>query len=214
MKLQERMDVILRLMKENYLDLDDFPFGSCDPFRILIGCILSHRTRDENASRAASNLFETVENPKDIFEMDQDILKGKIRCSGFYNQKANRIQAICKILVDEFDGEVPKERSDLIGLPGVGYKTADIVLSNAFGKPAIAVDVHISRVSRRLGFAQNKADPEQIKKIIESLVPSSEYRFVDNVFVMHGKEYCRKSNPRCSECFLNELCSDYLSNRQ
>ena len=91
-------------------------------------------------------------------------------------------------------------------LPGVGPKTADIVLSYAFEKPAIAVDVHVSRVGRRLGLAADDAGPERVKEALESLVPPESYRFVDNVFVRHGKEYCRNSNPLCSGCFLNELC--------
>jgi endonuclease-3 len=93
-----------------------------------------------------------------------------------------------------------------MGLPGVGPKTADIVLSYAFGKSAIAVDVHVSRVARRLGLAPGDAGPEGVKEALESLVPPDSYRFVDNAFVRHGKEYCRNSDPRCSGCFLSELC--------
>ena len=207
MDTPERMSAVTRRMKEHYGDIDERPQGPRDPFRTLIGCVLSHRTRDENSTRAARNLFEAVEGPEDILAMDRGALKEKIRCSGFYNQKARSIVAISRSLIEDFGGEVPDERTSLMGLPGVGPKTADIVLSHAFQKPAIAVDVHVSRVARRLELAQDDAHPEQVKEALERLVPPSEYRFVDNAFVRHGKKYCRKSNPKCMECFLSELCT-------
>jgi len=203
----ERMTAITRLMREHYGDIDEGPQEPRDPYRTLIGCVLSHRTRDENSRRAARNLFAEIEGPLDILAMNQDTLKELIRCSGFYNQKARNIVAISRTLVDDFGGMVPDDRETLMGLPGVGPKTADIVLSYAFGKPAIAVDVHVSRVARRLGLAPDDAGPERVKEALESLVPPDSYRFVDNAFVRHGKEYCRNSDPRCSGCFLSELCT-------
>jgi endonuclease-3 len=206
MESLERMTAITRLMRAHYGNIDEQPREPRDPYRTLIGCVLSHRTRDENSSRAARNLFEEIEGPLDILAMNQDTLKTLIRCSGFFNQKARSIVAISQVLVDDFGGMVPDNRETLMGLPGVGPKTADIVLSYAFGKPAIAVDVHVSRVARRLGLAPDDAGPEGVKEALESLVPPDSYRFVDNAFVRHGKGYCRNSNPRCSGCFLNELC--------
>ena len=203
----ERMTAITRLMREHYGDIDEGPREPRDPYRTLIGCVLSHRTRDENSRRAARNLFAEIEGPLDILAMNQDTLKELIRCSGFYNQKARNIVAISRVLVNDFGGMVPDDRETLMGLPGVGPKTADIVLSYAFGKPAIAVDVHVSRVARRLGLAPDDAGPERVKEALESLVPPDSYRFVDNAFVRHGKEYCRNSDPRCSGCFLSELCT-------
>jgi len=207
METPQRMTAITRLMMEHYGDIDDRPREPRDPYRTLIGCVLSHRTRNENSSRAARNLFEEIEGPMDILAMNQDTLKELIRCSGFFNQKARSIVAISRVLVNDFGGMVPDDRETLMGLPGVGPKTADIVLSYAFGKPAIAVDVHVSRVARRLGLAPGDAGPEGVKEALESLVPPDSYRFVDNAFVRHGKEFCRNSNPRCSGCFLNELCT-------
>jgi endonuclease-3 len=207
METPERMTAITRLMKEHYGDIAERPREPRDPYRTLIGCVLSHRTRDENSIRATRNLFEEIDGPLDLLAMNLDTLKELIRCSGFYNQKARNIVAISQVLVDDFGGLVPDDRITLMGLPGVGPKTADIVLSYAFGKPAIAVDVHVSRVARRLGFAPDDAGPERVKEALESLVPPDSYRFVDNAFVWHGKEFCRNSNPRCSGCFLSELCT-------
>ena len=206
METAERMTAITRLMREHYGDVDERPREPRDPYRTLIGCVLTHRTRDENSRRAASNLFAEIEGPLDILAMNQDTLKKLIRCSGFYNQKARSIVAISRTLVDDFDGKVPDDRETLMGLPGVGLKTADIVLSYAFQQPAIAVDVHVSRVARRLGLASRDAGPERVKEALESLVPPDLYRFLDRAFVRHGKEYCSKSKPRCSGCFLGELC--------
>ncbi len=207
METPEKMTDIIRLMREQYGDIDERSREPRDPYRTLIGCVLSHRTRDENSSRAARNLFEEIEGPLGILAMNPDTLKALIRCSGFYNQKARSIISISRALVDDFGGIVPDDRATLMGLPGVGPKTADIVLSYAFQKPAIAVDVHVSRVARRLGLAPDDAGPEQVKEALESLVPPDSYRFVDNAFVRHGKEFCRNSNPRCSECFLSKLCT-------
>ena len=207
MEPPERIKAITRLMREHYGDIDEGPREPRDPYRTLIGCVLSHRTRDENSSRASRNLFEEIEGPLDLLAMDQDTLKELIRCSGFYNQKARNIIAISQVLVDDFGGIVPEDRGTLMGLPGVGPKTADIVLSYAFGKPAIAVDVHVSRVARRLGLALGDAGPERVKEALESLVPPDLYGFVDNAFVRQGKEYCRNSDPRCIGCFLHLLCT-------
>lgn len=207
MDTPERMTAITRLMREHYGSIDERPQEPRDPYRTLIGCVLSHRTRDENSSRAARNLFEEIEGPLDLLAMSPDTLKKLIHCSGFYNQKARNIIAISKVLVDDFGGMVPDDRETLMGLPGVGPKTADIVLSYAFGKPAIAVDVHVSRVARRLGLAPDDAGPERVKEALESLVPPDSYRFVDNAFVKHGKEFCRNSKSLCSGCFLSDLCT-------
>ena len=177
-----------------------------DPFRTLISCMLSHRTRDENSGRASERLFEAAETPGDILQMDADELKERIRCSGFYNQKSRNIQAACRSLLEEFDGFVPGDREALMSLPGVGPKTADIVLSHSFGRPAVAVDVHVATVARKMGFADPGSSPEEVKEALEELAPMENYRLIDIAFVRHGKEYCRSRNPRCGECFVQNMC--------
>lgn len=203
---KERMRVILDRMERRYGRGSSGDGVSQDPFRTLIGCVLSHRTRDENSAKAARTLFEAVESPGDILLLDPEELKKRIRCSGFYNQKARNIRAICRVLLEDFQGAVPEDRDALMGLPGVGPKTADIVLSHSFGHPAIAVDVHVATVAKRLGFVGLEADPEQVKETLEELVPPGLYRMVDNSFVDHGKEFCSSRNPKCSGCFIRDLC--------
>jgi endonuclease-3 len=203
---RKRMRRIIELMEEHYGKKDETLDGNNDPFRTLIGCVLSQRTRDENAGRAARNLFKDVGFPRDILRLSPEEIKDRIRCSGFYNQKAKNILAICMTLEKDYGGMVPNDRSKLICLPGVGPKTADIVLSYAFDKPAIAIDVHVANVAKSLGLVNKTAKPEKVKETLEDLVPPHCYRFVDVTFVRHGKEYCRSRNSRCSECFLNEVC--------
>lgn len=197
---------VIELMEEHYGKEDDPEKGINDPFRTLMECVLSHRTRDENAARAVMNLLEGVEGPADILRMKSEELKERIRCSGFYNQKARNILGICRALEEEFGGAVPDDRSMLMGLPGVGPKTADIVLSHAFDRPAIAVDVHVATVAKRLGLVGDEANPSRIKQELEEQVPPSMYRFLDQAFVRHGKNYCRARNPRCEDCFLRGVC--------
>ena len=207
MNLEERMRRVVQLLEEQGAE-EQGETGSRDPFRTLIGCVLSHRTRDANTARAAEALFEVVATPQGVLSLEPDELRNLIRCSGFYNQKARNITAICRDLVDNHGSKVPEDRETLMSLNGVGPKTADIVLNHAYNVPAIAVDVHVARVARRLGFANPKAGPEEVKQALEGLVPPEMYGFIDRGFVGHGKEYCRKTNPRCGECPLREACEN------
>jgi endonuclease-3 len=204
---QRRIEILLQLMGDRYGVKRGKTTELEDPFHTLVSCILSHRTRDQNSREASKRLFEAAENPVEVLKMPHDELKERIRCSGFYNQKARNIRAICKALKEEHQGRVPKDRGELLSLRGVGPKTADIVLSRAFGRPAIPVDVHVSTVAKRLGFVEEGAGPERVKEVLESLVPSGDYGFLDDVFVKHGKELCRSRNPRCGECFVRHHCS-------
>jgi endonuclease-3 len=208
MKPEEMMQLVAQLLEEEYGAGEQGETGSGDPFRTLIGCVLSHRTRDTNTARATEALFKVVATPEEILSLEPDELKTLIRCSGFYNQKARNITAICQDLVDNHGSTVPHDRENLMSLRGVGPKTADIVLSHAYNLPAIAVDVHVARVARRLGLAGPKAGPEKVKLALEHLVPPEKYRFIDNGFVRHGKKYCRKTNPRCLECPLRGVCEN------
>lgn len=205
-----RQQRLVKLLEERYGNREESSHGRGDPFRTLIGCVLSHRTREENARRAAEALFQDVETTDDILGLPLEALKERIRCSGFYNQKARAIRAICRTLNAEHGSAVPEDRAELMSLPGVGPKTADIVLSHAFDRPAVAVDVHVARVARRLGLVDDEADVDEIKETLERLVSPKRFRFLDSALVRHGKEYCRSRNPRCGECFVSCLCGHPL----
>ncbi len=187
MNPEERMQLVAQHLEEEYGAEEQGETGSGDPFRTLIGCVLSHRTRDANAARATEALFKAVNSPEEVLNLEPDELRTLIRCSGFYNQKARNIIAICQDLVTSHGSRVPDDRETLMSLRGVGPKTADIVLSHAFNVPAIAVDVHVARVARRLGLVEPRAGPEEVKAALEQLVPPERYWFIDNGFVWHGK---------------------------
>jgi len=194
-------------MSEAYPDLLETP-SRHDPFRTLVGCILSQRTRDSNSERAAEMLFSRASTPGDILGLCREELHDLIRCSGFYRQKADHITETCRALMERHDGDVPRDRETLLTLPGVGPKTADIVLTHCFGEEAIPVDVHVSRVSRRLGLAPMDASPEETQSSLHTLIPRDKYLFYDRSIVRLGKEYCRKTKPLCGDCPLRDCC-DY-----
>ncbi len=205
--MESKASAVLEILANAYPDLVETPPRG-DPFRTLIGCILSQRTRDSNSEKAAETLFSHASTPRDIAMLDQEELRDLIRCSGFYRQKARYIRETCNLLVERHDGDVPEEKETLLRLPGVGPKTADIVLSYCFDDVVIPVDVHVSRVSRRLGLAPMEAGPEEVQRSLHGLIPKDKFLFYDRSIVRLGKEYCRKSNLLCGECPLRGCC-DY-----
>jgi endonuclease-3 len=185
---------------------DAFRVEVGDPYRALVGCILSQRTRDANSARAAEALFSVADTPEGILGLDENRLRQLIRPSGFYNQKARHITEASRQIVERFHGETPRTRSDLMSLPGVGAKTADIVLSYGYGEPAIAVDTHINRVARRLGLARGEAKPEEVKLALEGDLPPSDWSYADGALLQLGKDTCRPRKPACGRCPVEKLC--------
>ena len=200
-----RAEKILKALRGHYGE-DAFTVSPEEPFKALIGCILSQNTRDKNASRAATALFSVASTPQQILALDPTVLRQLIHPSGYYNQKAKYIIGASKAIVERFGGVTPRTRTELITLPGVGPKTADIVLSYGFGEPAIAVDTHINRVTKRLGLANDKASPADIKITLESSLPLKDYSYADGAILSIGKEYCKTGRPRCGECPLEQVC--------
>ncbi|OGD44463.1 hypothetical protein A3K69_00160 [Candidatus Bathyarchaeota archaeon RBG_16_57_9] len=199
------VDAVLEALADAYPDADPEPSNE-DPFRTLIGCILSQRTREGNAERAVRSLFDAASTPGEVLGLDQDRLEALIRPSGFYRQKARHIIGACRALMENYGGAVPRGREALMRLPGVGPKTADIVLAYSYGAQTVPVDVHVWRVSRRLGLAPIDADHEAVKEALEKTIPSDYKVLYDRTTLRLGKEYCRKSAPRCGECPLRGLC--------
>jgi endonuclease-3 len=197
--------MVLEALKRHYGE-DAFKVSPEEPFRALIGCILSQRTKDENASKATDALFSVASTPQGILALDPAVLRRLIRPSGYFNQKATHIIGACGAIVERFGGVTPRTRDDLMTLPGVGPKTADIVLSYGYGEPAIAVDTHINRVTKRLGLVHEKASPTDVKSVLEDLLQPEEYSYADGAILRIGKEYCKPGKPRCRECPLGKLC--------
>ena len=196
---------VLQAMKETYPDTDPEPSAE-NPFKTLIGCILSQRTRDANSEKAAESLFNAASTPEQVLRLSRDELEELVRPSGFYRQKARHIAETCRCLMEAHGGEVPGDRDSLLRLPGVGPKTADVVLSHGFNVATVPVDVHVWRVTRRLGLAPMGADHEEVRRALEEMVPDDQKLLYDRAALRIGKEYCRRTGPRCGPCPLGPLC--------
>jgi endonuclease III len=179
-----------------------------DPFKILIGTILSHRTRDENTTRATENLFSRYKTPSEIASADPRVVRRLIRPSGFYNMKTKNIIRASKQLVEEFGGKVPDNEEGLLRIHSVGRKTANCVLVYAFNKPAIPVDTHVHRISNRLGIVKTKK-PEDTEAELVRTVPRRYWLEVNDLFVRFGQTTCKPIGPRCEDCTLKGACEYY-----
>jgi endonuclease III len=179
-----------------------------DPYKILIGTILSARTRDENTTKIVKKLFTRFKTPDDIASADIDEIKRLIRSIGFYNVKAERIKQVSQIIVNKFGGRVPDDIDSLLGLPGVGRKTANCVLVYAFNKPAIPVDIHVHRISNRLGLVGTKT-VKQTEIELNKMVDRRLWTRVNNTFVMYGQNVCLPVRPICKICDLKGICKYY-----
>jgi len=175
------------------------------PFYILISTVLSARNRDEMTIIATKKLFSKYKTPREIANAPTKKLEPLIKQSGFYKTKAKRIKEISKVLLEEYGGRVPGVMSELTGLPGVGRKTAGCVLVYAFGVPAIPVDVHVHRISNRLGWVRTKT-PEETEKALMALVPRRLWLDVNEVLVVHGQTVCKPIKPDCGVCPVFKLC--------
>jgi endonuclease-3 len=200
----KRVEKILKILKSKYR----IKPRKEDPFTTLIACILSQRTKDETTEEAAKRLFSVARKPEEILNLSTKKIEKLIYPVGFYRQKAKRIKELCKILLKRYEGKVPKTREELLMLPGVGLKTADVVLSYGYGEDVVAVDTHVAVISRRLGLTKSE-DPEKIREDLHRLIPPKLRRSVNILFVEFGKDVCRTFKPKCSVCPLKNYCRYY-----
>jgi endonuclease III len=179
-----------------------------DSFKILIGTILSSRTRDEKTKMVVNNLFRRFKNAKELAEVDIDEIKTIIHSIGFYNVKAKRIKEVSQLIVEKFDGKVPDDIEELLELPGVGRKTANCVLVYGFNKSAIPVDIHVHRVSNRIGLVNTKT-PEKTEIELSRIISKKYWSEVNQTFVMYGQNICLPIKPNCKICELKKICKFY-----
>ncbi|AIC15511.1 endonuclease III [Nitrososphaera viennensis] len=179
-----------------------------DPFKILIGTILSARSRDENTTKVVNKLFAAYRTPAELASADLDDIKKLIHSIGFYNVKAARIKQVAQAIVEKFGGGVPSDIDKLLELPGVGRKTANCVLVYAFDKPAIPVDIHVHRISNRLGLVETKT-PEKTEEELSRMVDRRLWTKVNDTFVMYGQNICLPVKPNCRVCDLKNMCRYY-----
>jgi endonuclease III len=179
-----------------------------NPFKILIGTILSARTRDENTTKAVSSLFRKYKDAKELAEADIAEIRAIIRSVGFYNVKSIAIKKVSKLIVEKFNGNVPNDIVDLLQLPGVGRKTANCILVYGFNRAAIPVDVHVHRISNRLGLVDTKT-PEQTEIDLSFVIDRKHWLKINQTFVMYGQNICTPIKPKCKLCDLKNMCKFY-----
>ncbi|MGQ9753183.1 MAG: endonuclease III [Thermaceae bacterium] len=175
------------------------------PFQLLVATVLSAQATDKSVNAATPALFARFPDPFSLAQARPEEVEPYIKRIGLYKTKAKNLVALAQKLVEEHGGEVPKDKEALMRLPGVGWKTATVVLGAAFGVPGIAVDTHVTRVSRRLCFSQAKG-PERIGRDLEALFPQEDWVFVHHALVLHGRYVCTARRPRCEACVLSPYC--------
>lgn len=182
-----------------------------DPYKILIGTILSARTRDETTTNVIKMLFSKFKTPEELSRGNLKEIKELIQKIGFYNVKAARIKEVSKILVEKYNSKVPPNLEDLLSFPGVGRKTANCVLVYGFRKPAIPVDVHVHRISNRIGIVKTKK-PEETEIVLQKSIDRKHWIAVNETFVVFGQNICLPIKPKCNVCRLTKLCKYYKNN--
>jgi endonuclease III len=205
---KERITNILRLLKENY------PEAKCalnfnSPYELLVATILSAQCTDDRVNIVTSELFKEYNTPEKMITLSLEELCQKVKSCGFYKNKAKNILGTTKEILLKYEGQVPRTMEELIELPGVGRKTANVVLSNAYGVPAIAVDTHVFRVSNRLGLAKGKT-PEEVEQGLMKNIPKKMWSDAHHYIIWHGRKVCHARKPNCEECVLTPYCEYYL----
>ena len=202
---KDRTEQIIKLLKRAHPDAH-CALNHSNAFELLIATILSAQCTDERVNIVTADLFRKYRKPADYLKVPETELQQDIRTTGFFRNKTRSIQGACKMLVEEFDGEVPKTMEELLPLPGVARKTANVVLGVAYGIAAgIVVDTHVTRLSRRLGLTK-QADAVKIENDLIELVPKKDWIIFSHLLIFHGRRICKARRPLCEECVLEKLC--------
>ncbi|MCB8889993.1 endonuclease III [Vreelandella malpeensis] len=203
MNQQKRFEIFSRLRAENPHPTTELNWST--PFELLTAVLLSAQATDVGVNKAMAKLFPVANTPEAILELGLDGLKEHIKTIGLFNTKAQNLMKTCQLLVERHGGEVPHTREALEALPGVGRKTANVILNTAFGVPTIAVDTHIFRVSNRTGLAKGK-DVVEVERKLERHVPREFKQDAHHWLILHGRYTCIARKPRCGSCIIEDLC--------
>ncbi|MCW1293897.1 MAG: endonuclease III [Candidatus Parvarchaeota archaeon] len=202
---RDKIIIVSKFLEDRY---GKVKFKTEDPFDVLIRTIISQRNKDEMTDKTFKRMSSELRSIDDYLSVDSRRLANLIKPSGFYNQKAKMIKKAVKIIKDRYGGELPRTREELMALPGVGGKTADIVLSYGFGENVIACDTHVIWISNAIGLVDSK-DPEKVRERLMEITPERYKRMLNIEMVEFGKEICRTSRPKCSVCGLKYICNYY-----
>jgi endonuclease-3 len=190
-----------------------FPDAHCElnhknPFELVIAVALSAQCTDVLVNKVTAKLFQKYKTPEDYLAVSLEELQNDIKSIGLFRNKAKNIQKLCRMLLDDYDGIVPQERDELVKLPGVGRKTANVVMSVAFGIPAIAVDTHVERVSKRLAICRWKDSVLQVEETLMKKIPMELWGVTHHRLIFFGRYHCKAQRPNCQECPLNTICRE------
>jgi len=209
------IDNIILNLRNDYLlgkvvhsEFVDFMENVCDPYLVLICCILSLRTNDKTTIKATKRMLALAKTPKEMIKVNFEDLKNAIYPVGFYQNKAKQILELSQILVEKYNSIVPNEIEELIKFKGVGRKTANLVLTKGFNIPAICVDVHVHRISNRIGFVSTKT-PDETEFALREKLPKEYWIDYNTLLVTHGQNICKPNNPKCDLCSIKQYCSQF-----
>ena len=202
----------LKLLQEHYFDAKP-ALEYTNEFELLVAVVLSAQCTDERVNIVTKRLFPELNHPAKMLEIGVAKLETLIKDCGLYKSKAKNLIATCQILVDRYHGEVPREFDQLVELPGVGRKTANVVRSVAFDIPAFAVDTHVERISKRLGFAKRDDNVLTVEKKLCRSIPRNRWNKSHHQFIFFGRYFCKATNPSCTECKLFDMCKDPIKNK-
>lgn len=203
MKAAKIREIFERFKKANPKPTTELIYHS--PFELLIAVILSAQATDKSVNKATEKLFKIANTPEKMLKLGLTGLKHYINSIGLYNSKGKNIIATCKMLIDQFSSTVPDDRESLESLPGVGRKTANVILNTCFGRPTIAVDTHIFRVANRIGLAKGKTPLEVEKQLLQN-IPPQYLHDAHHWLILHGRYICVARKPKCPECLIKDLC--------
>lgn len=205
--IKHKLDLILNTLDEM------FPDAHCElnhrnEFELLVAVMLSAQTTDQSVNKLTKTLFEKYKTVEDYANAPISVLEEDIKTIGLYRNKAKSLSAMAKQLIERFDGKVPQTIEELTSLPGVGKKTANVVVSVAFGVPAFAVDTHVERISKRLGFAKKEDSVQVVEKKLMKAIPKDRWIKCHHQFIFFGRYFCKSMNPSCYECPLYDICKE------
>lgn len=203
-EVKEVLEILERCYPDAHCELDH-----TSPFELLVATILSAQCTDVRVNSITSEMFKKYNKPIDYLELGLEGLEKIIKPCGFYRNKAKNILLTSKKIIEEFDGEVPKTIDELMTLPGVGKKTANVVASTAFGVPAIAVDTHVFRLANRIGFVDEK-DVEGTEAVLQRKIEKKSWTLAHHLLIFHGRRVCKARSPLCEECEIRNYCRYYL----
>lgn len=203
-QLKSRVLKIIQHLKKKYPDAH-CALNHENAFQLLIATILSAQCTDERVNMVTPALFKKYPTPQDMAKADVQDIEMLVKSTGFYKNKAKNIKACCQQIVEKFKGEVPQTLEELHSLPGVGRKTANVVLGNVFEIPSMVVDTHVTRLSNRLGFVKG-TDAVKLEFALQKIVPEEEWTMYSHYIIYHGRQICKARNPSCDSCFIEKYC--------